>query len=154
MFWLAQFKNTCFIKEKRLWVNNQISFLPFSFLIYFYWLSIVIQALKINKWDKLNINSILSKTLTNTFTWSYQFWDNPDIIFFLCNQIGSKFVGGRWSQKFLRGTNLKWLLDFSGYFWDDFSTIKIESFEIQFSNVYSDWLSSKILVLRRKKIKS
>ena len=119
-----------FYKGKKIMSQWPNIIFTLSFSIYFDWLSIVIQALKISKWDKLNINSILSKNITNTFTWSYQFWDNPDIIFFLCNQIGSKFVGGRWSQKFLRGTNPKWLLDFSGYFWDDFSTIKIESFEI------------------------
>ena len=119
-----------FYKGKKImsqWPN--IIFALF-FLIYFDWLSIVIQALKISKWDKLNINSIISKTLTNTLTLSYLFWDNSDIIFFLWNQIGSKFIGGRGSQKFLKGTNPKQLLDFSGYFWDDFSTIKIESFEI------------------------
>ena len=114
-----------FYKGKKIMIQWSNIIFTLSFLIYFDWLSIVIQALKMSKWDKLNTNSILSKTLTNTFTWSYQFWDNPDIFFFLCNQIGSKFGDGRWSQKFFRETYTKWLLDFSGYFWDDFTTIKI-----------------------------
>jgi hypothetical protein len=117
-------------KGKKIMIQWSNIIFTLSFLIYFDWLSVVIQALKISKWDKLNINSIIFRTLTNTFTLSYQFWDNPDIIFYPSNQIGSKFVGGKWSQKFLKGTNLKQLLDFSGYFWDDFSMIKIESFQI------------------------
>ena len=70
------------------WVNDQILILHFSFLIYFDWLSAVIQAFKISKWDKQKIIFILwHAPLHIEF-----FWDFPCTTFHVILLITTKYI--------------------------------------------------------------